>query len=101
MSIWFIVPILILGAIVVGYILVNRAAAARIADRHGGDAGRAVADEKEPVPSTHLIPDDQRPLGDTPGAHDEINPRDIPLDNPARQEAEARVGGESGETRGG
>jgi hypothetical protein len=44
---------------------------------------------------------DDRPVGDTPEAHDEINPRDIPKDNPARQEAESRVdesGG--GETQG-
>jgi len=36
---------------------------------------------------------DDRPLGDTPEAHDEINPRDIPKDNPARQEAEERAEG--------
>jgi hypothetical protein len=34
---------------------------------------------------------DDRPLGDTPEAHDEINPRDIPKDNPARQEAERQA----------
>jgi hypothetical protein len=43
---------------------------------------------------------DDRPLGDTPEAHDEINPHDIPKDNPARQEAERRVGDEGGETKG-
>jgi hypothetical protein len=36
---------------------------------------------------------DDRPLGDTPEAHDEINPRDIPRDNPARHEAERRTEG--------
>ena len=100
MSIWFLVPILILVAIVVGYMLVNRAASARIAERHGGDASRAISDEREPLPSTHLIPDDQRPLGDTPEAHDEVNPHDVPLDNPARHEAEQQAGGEEAETRG-
>ena len=100
MSIWFLVPILILVAIVVGYMLVNRAASARIAERHGGDASRAISDEREPLPSTHLIPDDQRPLGDTPEAHDEINPRDIPLDNPARQEAERQTAASGDATRG-
>ena len=43
---------------------------------------------------------DDRPLGDTPEAHDEISPRDIPKDNPARQEAERRVREEGGETLG-
>src|SRR3954454_13098960 len=100
MSIWFLLPIVILVAIVAGYMLVNRAATSRIADRHGGDAERAISDETEPVPSAHLIPDDQRPLGDTPEAHDEINPRDIPLDNPARQAAEEQVGRPGDETRG-
>ena len=42
---------------------------------------------------------DDRPVGDTPEAHDEINPRDIPKDNPARQEAEQRTG-DGGETTG-
>ena len=36
---------------------------------------------------------DDRPAGDTPEAHDEINPRDIPKDNPARQEADQRAEG--------
>jgi hypothetical protein len=42
---------------------------------------------------------DDRPLGDTPEAHDEINPRDIPKDNPARREAE-RQADDDGETAG-
>src|SRR5439155_502038 len=50
MSIWFLVPILILVAIVVGYMLVNRAASARIAERHGGDASRAISDERGAAP---------------------------------------------------
>src|SRR3954467_13299561 len=98
MAIW-IIPLAVLALVVIGWFAVNAAGTKRIAERQGGDPERAVEDSADPVPSTHLIPDDQRPLGDTPEAHDEVNPRDIPLDNPARQEAEEQVGG-AGETRG-
>jgi hypothetical protein len=91
-----IVLILVVIAFIFG---VNRAMQARIADKHGGEPERALDDEREPIPSTHVITDDDRPVGDTPEAHSEINPRDIPPDNPARQEAEARAA-EDGETRG-
>src|SRR4051794_33026574 len=97
--IWLL-PGLILAALVIGWFTINRAGTERIANRHGGDAERALSDEEEPIPSAHLITDDDRPLGDTPEAHDEINPRDLPPDNPARHEAERRVGEEGGETRG-
>src|SRR3954449_1599198 len=96
----WIIAIVILLLIVGGWFAVNRTATKRIADRHGGEPERALADESEPIPSAHLITDDQRPAGDTPEAHDEINPHDVPLDNPARHEAEAQAGGEDGETRG-
>jgi hypothetical protein len=94
----WIIAIVILLLIIVGWFTVNRTAAKRIADRHGGDPERALGDESEPIPSTHLITDDERPLGDTPEAHDEVNPHDVPLDNPARHEAEEQAAG--GETRG-
>jgi hypothetical protein len=42
----------------------------------------------------------ERPLGDTPDAHDEISPRDLPLDHPGREEAEEIAGGQDGTTRG-
>src|SRR5205085_11609976 len=99
MAVW-IIPLAILLAIVAAYFLANWAMTRRIADKHGGEAERALSDEREPIPSAHLITDDERPLGDTPEAHDEISPHDIPLDNPARHEAEAQVGGHDGETRG-
>lgn len=41
-----------------------------------------------------------RPLGDTPEAHDEISPHDIPLYSPARRAAKQHAGGVSGTTRG-
>ncbi len=44
--------------------------------------------------------DDDRPLGDTPEAHDEINPHDIPLDNPGRSEALKQTEGRRGSAGG-
>ena len=41
-----------------------------------------------------------RPLGDTPDAHDEINPHDLPLSNPGRQTAEKMASGIDGTTTG-
>jgi hypothetical protein len=41
-----------------------------------------------------------RPLGDTPEAHDELSPHDIPLYSPARRAAERQAGGLAGTTRG-
>jgi hypothetical protein len=45
-------------------------------------------------------PDKETPLGDTPEVHDEIAPRDIPLDNPSRREAERHASGSGGSIRG-
>lgn len=45
-------------------------------------------------------PDDETPLGDTPEAHDEISPHDLPKDHPGRAEAERQAGGSDGTTRG-
>ena len=44
-------------------------------------------------------PDTETPLGDTPEAHDEISPHDLPPDHPARKEAE-RQSEDTGTTRG-
>ena len=35
-----------------------------------------------------FTPDDQTPAGDTPEAHDEITPHDLPPDHAGREEAE-------------
>ena len=98
----YVIAIVLILVVIAVYFLVNRAMQQRIADKHGGEPERALADEREPIPSSHLITDDQRPLGDPPEAHSEINPRDIPKDNPARQEAEVKAGGDdnAGETSG-
>ena len=47
-----------------------------------------------------MAPDDDRPLGDTDQAHDEISPHDLPKDHPARRAAQAQAGGEDGTTSG-
>lgn len=54
--------------------------------------------KKEPLGP--FTPDDQTPLGDTPEAHDEISPHDLPLGHPGRQAAEEQAGGKRGTTRG-
>lgn len=35
-----------------------------------------------------VTPDDETPAGDTPEAHDELSPHDLPKDHPGRAEAE-------------
>jgi hypothetical protein len=44
--------------------------------------------------------DDETPLGDTPEAHDEITPHDLPVGHPGRKEAEREAGAPGGATRG-
>ena len=57
-------------------------------------------DKNAKEPLGPVTPDDETPLGDTPEAHDEISPHDIPLDNPGRPEAERLAGGKDGTTKG-
>ena len=60
-------------------------------ERHG-------TDDDEPLgPAT---PDDQTDLGDTPEAHDEIVPEDLPKDHPGRKEAERQAASGDGTVRG-
>lgn len=44
--------------------------------------------------------DEETPLGDTPEAHDEITPHDLPKDHPGRHAAEQQAGKLGGTTRG-
>jgi HAMP domain-containing protein len=97
-SVLFFIPALILAALVVGYAFLNLALTKRVEARHDS-LEDAMSDETEPLPSSHLIPDDSTPAGDTPEAHDEINPHDLPRDHPGRQAAEEQAG-EAGTTRG-
>lgn len=55
-------------------------------------------DETHDEPLGPLTPDDETPLGDTPEAHDEITPHDLPLDHPGRQQAEREEDDERGTT---
>ncbi|WCB91690.1 hypothetical protein DSM104299_00363 [Baekduia alba] len=45
-------------------------------------------DEHADEPLGPVTPDDETDAGDTPEAHDEIIPEDLPKDHPGRQEAE-------------
>ncbi len=95
----YLIPVGILAALVILYAVFNRAMTARVASRHDS-LEDAMSDEREPLPSAHLIPDNETAAGDTPEAHDEINPHDLPPDHPGRQAAEEKAGGEEGTTRG-
>jgi hypothetical protein len=47
-----------------------------------------------------MTPDTETPLGDTPEAHDEISPLDLPPDHPGRKQAERESEGVRGTTKG-
>ena len=47
-----------------------------------------------------MTPDEETELGDTPEAHDEISPHDLPPDHPGRGKTEQLAGGEEGTTLG-
>jgi hypothetical protein len=57
-------------------------------------------DQTAEEPLGPLTPDDESPAGDTPEAHDEIVPEDLPKDHPGRQEAERLAAEGDGTTRG-
>ncbi len=48
-------------------------------------------DKQSDEPLGPATPDDKTPLGDTPEAHDEISPHDLPPGHPARGEAERQA----------
>jgi hypothetical protein len=86
-----VIPIVVLAVICAvaagGFVMIRRSNPH--ADTDSTDSG---------VPKTDT--DDNRPLGDTDEAHDEINPHDLPLTHPGREEAEQVAGGGDGTTRG-
>lgn len=88
----WLVPVLILVAILVVAGLVELGLKKRLERRHDGDLDAAMADSSDPLPSTHLVTDDDTPLGDTKEAHDELSPHDLPKDHPGRRAAEDAVG---------
>jgi hypothetical protein len=81
---------LIIAVLVGGWFVLNGAARRNVASRHDS-LDDAMSDENEPLPSAHLIPDDDSAAGDTPEAHDEINPHDIPPGHPGRRAAEEKA----------
>jgi hypothetical protein len=83
------IPITILALICVG---------AALAYRTIGTSRTAATDNRDTVP--RLSAEAGRPLGDTPQAHDEINPHDLPPDHPGRHKAEEMAQGDEGETAG-
>jgi hypothetical protein len=86
----YIVPVLVLAVLLAGYALLNRALMQRKVDRDGS-LEQAMSDNTDPVPSAHIVPDDVTALGDTPEAHDEISPHDLPVDHPGRVAAERQA----------
>jgi hypothetical protein len=56
-------------------------------------------DQQAEEPLGPATPDDETPAGDTPEAHDEISPHDLPKSHSGRAEAE-REAGEDGTTTG-
>lgn len=56
--------------------------------------------ENPPAEGETPLVDDETALGDTPEAHDEINPHDLPMGHPGRQAAEEQAGDQSGTTGG-
>ena len=83
------IPVLILTAI---------CTAAAIGYRVIAGSNRSDADATDSVPKQPARA--ERPLGDTPEAHDEISPHDLPLDHPGRDEAEELARGNDGTARG-
>ena len=77
--------------VLVGIVLaINALMRRRVTSRHDSIED-AMSDETEPMPSSHLIPDDETAAGDTPEAHDEINPHDLPAGHPGRAAAEEQA----------
>jgi hypothetical protein len=56
-------------------------------------------DQQAEEPLGPATPDDETPAGDTPEAHDEISPHDLPKSHPGRAAAE-REASEDGTTAG-
>ena len=97
-AVWAI-PIAVLAVIVVGYFALEKLLADRAVQRHGGDPEAALSDADDGgLPKTHLLTDDDTPLGDTSETHQEISPRDYPKGTPERKAAE-ELAAESGDER--
>jgi hypothetical protein len=90
---------LMLVGVVLAWSFFNWAMTKRLRSRYGS-LEEAMSDERQPWPVTHLIPDDRTAAGDTPEAHDELNPHDLPAGHPGRRKAHEQAGGATGTTHG-
>ena len=84
------IAILTVVVLVAAVLALNALLRRRVTSRHDS-LEDAMSDETEPVPSAHLIPDNETAAGDTPEAHDEINPHDLPAGHPGREAAEKKA----------
>src|SRR4051794_13391477 len=82
-----VIAILTVVVLVGAVLAINGVLRRRVTSRHDS-LEDAMPDESEPLPSSHLIPDNETAAGDTPEAHDEINPHDLPAGHPGREAAE-------------
>lgn len=90
----------LVALVIAAIVVTDKTLSKRVMHRHDDEPSEAVADEEEPIPSSHVITDDDTALGDTAEAHNEVSPRDFPPDHPGRKAAEVQAGGDQGTTRG-
>ena len=64
------------------------------------DDRKSIHDGEHAEPLGPLTPDDETPLGDTPEAHDELSPHDLPKGHPGRAAAEEQAADRGGTTEG-
>ena len=57
-------------------------------------------DDEAEEPLGPMTPDDETDLGDTPEAHDEVSPHDLPKDHPGRQRPRSSRAARAGRPRG-
>lgn len=95
----YVIPVALAAALWLAYFFANRTLGRKAVERSGG-AQAAMADHTNPIPSAHLIADDETPLGDTTEAHDEITAHDLPKGHPGRPAAERLAHRGGGTTRG-
>lgn len=98
-AVWLI-PIAIVVLLVIGLLVLWQKGTKANMDRYDGDVEAAMSDDESSIPSTPFIPDPVTALGDTPEAHAEINPHDLPIDHPGREAAEEQAADEAAETTG-
>jgi hypothetical protein len=96
-----VIAVIILLVVVGAFALANLAIQKRQMAKHDGDVEAALSDSDDSLPAAPHITDSDRPLGDTPEAHDELNPHDVPKwDRATRMAAEEQAGGLEGTTGG-